>query len=216
MAMRGVSHIQERVPEGLVQVARECTFPRLPIMPTLELQGKTGVVGSLSGLKDGSMVYSIRQLYISFANVKFAMCYRARKCSYIGGGTTMLSPILLSCPVMPMEDTKKMMERQILPKGVQHFQELALMCDWMFSKEIDKVEKYVGGLPDTIYGSVMETKPKTTQDAIEFATELMDKKINTWAETFRLTTKESMMTPPGTTRISKPKRDKTLEELLLQ
>ncbi|GJZ28147.1 putative reverse transcriptase domain-containing protein [Tanacetum coccineum] len=24
----------------------------------------------------------------------------------------------------------------------QHFQELALMCDWMFSKEIDKVEKY--------------------------------------------------------------------------
>ncbi|GKG01783.1 putative reverse transcriptase domain-containing protein, partial [Tanacetum coccineum] len=28
----------------------------------------------------------------------------------------------------------------------------------------------------------MATKPKTMQDAIEFATELMDKKINTWAE----------------------------------
>ncbi|GJR11920.1 hypothetical protein Tco_0794572 [Tanacetum coccineum] len=39
-----------------------------------------------------------------------------------------------------------------------------------------------GGLPDTIHGSVMATKPKTMQDAIEFATELMDKKINTWAE----------------------------------
>ncbi|GKA89850.1 hypothetical protein Tco_0811662 [Tanacetum coccineum] len=50
------------------------------------------------------------------------------------------------------------------------------------SEEIDKVEKYVGGLPDTIHGSVMATKPKTMQDAIEFATELMDKKINTWAE----------------------------------
>ncbi|GKD88564.1 putative reverse transcriptase domain-containing protein, partial [Tanacetum coccineum] len=48
--------------------------------------------------------------------------------------------------------------------------------------EIDQVEKYVGGLPDTIHGSVMETKPKIMQDAIEFATELMDKKINTWAE----------------------------------
>nr|GEY73241.1 putative reverse transcriptase domain-containing protein [Tanacetum cinerariifolium] len=30
--------------------------------------------------------------------------------------------------------------------------------------------------------SVMATKPKTMQDAIEFATELMNKKINTWAE----------------------------------
>ncbi|GKC24922.1 hypothetical protein Tco_1027072 [Tanacetum coccineum] len=64
----------------------------------------------------------------------------------------------------------------------QRFQELALMCDQMFPDEIDQVEKYVGGLPDMIHGSVMATKPKTMQDAIEFATELMDKKINTWAE----------------------------------
>ncbi|GJR21271.1 putative reverse transcriptase domain-containing protein [Tanacetum coccineum] len=64
----------------------------------------------------------------------------------------------------------------------QRFQELALMCDQMFPEEIDKVEKYVGSLPDTIHGSVMATKPKTMQDAIEFATKLMDKKINTWAE----------------------------------
>nr|GEW84105.1 hypothetical protein [Tanacetum cinerariifolium] len=49
-------------------------------------------------------------------------------------------------------------------------------------KEIDKVKKYVDGLPDTIYGSVMVTKPKTMQDAIEFTTKLKNKKINTWAE----------------------------------
>ncbi|GJV92123.1 hypothetical protein Tco_1539936 [Tanacetum coccineum] len=35
-------------------------------------------------------------------------------------------------------------------------------------KNRTKVEKYVGGLPDTIHGSVMATKPKTMQDAIEF------------------------------------------------
>nr|GFA26452.1 hypothetical protein [Tanacetum cinerariifolium] len=46
----------------------------------------------------------------------------------------------------------------------------------------NKVERYVDGLPDTIYGSVMVAKPKTMQDALEFATELMNKKINTWAE----------------------------------
>nr|GEZ20775.1 hypothetical protein [Tanacetum cinerariifolium] len=49
-------------------------------------------------------------------------------------------------------------------------------------KESDKIEKYVGGLPDMIHGSVMASKPKTMQDEIEFATELMDKKISTLAE----------------------------------
>ncbi|GKG36827.1 hypothetical protein Tco_0447000, partial [Tanacetum coccineum] len=46
----------------------------------------------------------------------------------------------------------------------------------------DKVEKYVGGLLDVIQGSVMDSKPKTMQDAIEFATELMDQKIRSLAD----------------------------------
>ncbi|GJU49737.1 retrovirus-related pol polyprotein from transposon 17.6 [Tanacetum coccineum] len=47
----------------------------------------------------------------------------------------------------------------------QRFQELALMCGRMFPEESDEVEK-----------------PKTIQDAIEFATELMDKKLRTLSE----------------------------------
>ncbi|GKE08897.1 hypothetical protein Tco_1412448 [Tanacetum coccineum] len=54
-----------------------------------------------------------------------------------------------------------------------------MMTAKMFPKESDEVEKYVGGLPDTIQGSVMASKPKTMQDAIEFATKLMDEKICT-------------------------------------
>nr|GEY25583.1 hypothetical protein [Tanacetum cinerariifolium] len=49
-------------------------------------------------------------------------------------------------------------------------------------EESDKVEKYVDGLLDMIHGSVMTSRPKIMQDAIEFATELMDKKIHTLAE----------------------------------
>ncbi|GJW40136.1 putative reverse transcriptase domain-containing protein [Tanacetum coccineum] len=64
----------------------------------------------------------------------------------------------------------------------QHFQELALMCGRIFPKESDEVEKYVGGLPDKIQGSVMESKPEKMQDANEFATELMDQKIRTLAK----------------------------------
>ncbi|GJT57356.1 putative reverse transcriptase domain-containing protein [Tanacetum coccineum] len=52
----------------------------------------------------------------------------------------------------------------------------------MFHEESDEIKKYVSGLPNMIHGSVMASKPKTMQDAIEFATELMDKKINTFAE----------------------------------
>ncbi|GKE40272.1 reverse transcriptase domain-containing protein [Tanacetum coccineum] len=44
------------------------------------------------------------------------------------------------------------------------------------------VEKYVGGLPDMIQGSVMASKPKTMQEAIEIANDLMDQKVRTFAD----------------------------------
>nr|GFB95860.1 hypothetical protein [Tanacetum cinerariifolium] len=38
------------------------------------------------------------------------------------------------------------------------------------------------GLPDIIHGSVVASKPKTMQEPIEIETELMDKKIRTFAK----------------------------------
>nr|GEX43080.1 putative reverse transcriptase domain-containing protein [Tanacetum cinerariifolium] len=64
----------------------------------------------------------------------------------------------------------------------QCFQELVLFCVRMFLEEADKIERYVGGLPDVIHRSVVASRPKTTQEAIEMANELMDKRNNTWAE----------------------------------
>nr|GFB62096.1 putative reverse transcriptase domain-containing protein [Tanacetum cinerariifolium] len=52
----------------------------------------------------------------------------------------------------------------------------------MFSEEADNIEKYVGGLPNMIHGSVVASKSKTMQEAIEIVTELMDKKVRTFAE----------------------------------
>ncbi|GKA63033.1 putative reverse transcriptase domain-containing protein [Tanacetum coccineum] len=49
----------------------------------------------------------------------------------------------------------------------------------MFPKESDEVEKYVGGLPDMIQGSVMASKPKIMQEAIVIANDLMDQKVRT-------------------------------------
>nr|GEV17619.1 putative reverse transcriptase domain-containing protein [Tanacetum cinerariifolium] len=45
------------------------------------------------------------------------------------------------------------------------------------AQAVHEVEKYIGGLPDTIHDSVKATRPKTMQEAIEIATELMDKRI---------------------------------------
>nr|GEY33143.1 hypothetical protein [Tanacetum cinerariifolium] len=69
-----------------------------------------------------------------------------------------------------------------LASYTQRYQELALLCRRMFFEESDKIEKYIGGLLDMIHGSVVASKPKTMQEAIEIATELMDNKIRTFAE----------------------------------
>nr|GFC32661.1 hypothetical protein [Tanacetum cinerariifolium] len=73
-------------------------------------------------------------------------------------------------------------KRTDLASYTQRFQELALLCGRMFSEESDKIEKYIRGLPDMIHGSVVASKPKTMQEAVEIATELMDKKIRTFAK----------------------------------
>ncbi|GKC35142.1 hypothetical protein Tco_1047526 [Tanacetum coccineum] len=52
----------------------------------------------------------------------------------------------------------------------------------MFPEESNNIKRYVGGLPDMIHGNIIASRPKTMQDAIEMATELMDKKIITLAE----------------------------------
>ncbi|GJX19765.1 putative reverse transcriptase domain-containing protein [Tanacetum coccineum] len=64
----------------------------------------------------------------------------------------------------------------------QRFQELALLCVRMFPEESGKIKRYVGGLPDMIHRSVVASRPKTMQEAIKIAIELMDKKICTFIE----------------------------------
>nr|GEU44592.1 putative reverse transcriptase domain-containing protein [Tanacetum cinerariifolium] len=45
-----------------------------------------------------------------------------------------------------------------------------------------KVERYIGGLPNMIHDSVKASKPQSMQEAIEFATEMIDKKMLTHAK----------------------------------
>ncbi|GJX50659.1 RNA-directed DNA polymerase, eukaryota [Tanacetum coccineum] len=84
---------------------------------------------------------------------------------------------------MTWTDLKKKMTDKYCPRSeIKKLEELALLCVRMFPEELDNIKRYVGGLPDMIHGSVVPSKPKTMQEAIEMATELMDKKIRTFVE----------------------------------
>nr|GEW39524.1 putative reverse transcriptase domain-containing protein [Tanacetum cinerariifolium] len=62
------------------------------------------------------------------------------------------------------------------------FQELTLICTKFVVDETEKIDKYVSGLPDNIYGSVKASKPKTLNETIVLANDLMDQKLCTYAE----------------------------------
>nr|GEV27715.1 reverse transcriptase domain-containing protein [Tanacetum cinerariifolium] len=64
----------------------------------------------------------------------------------------------------------------------ESFQELTLICTKFVANETEKIEKYVSGLPDNIYGSMKASKPKTLDETIELANDLMDQKLHTYVE----------------------------------
>nr|GEW51169.1 hypothetical protein [Tanacetum cinerariifolium] len=64
----------------------------------------------------------------------------------------------------------------------KRFQELTLICTKFVADETEKIDKYLSGLPDNIYGSVEASKPKTLDDTIELANEFLDQKLCTYAE----------------------------------
>ncbi|GJT94705.1 putative reverse transcriptase domain-containing protein [Tanacetum coccineum] len=82
---------------------------------------------------------------------------------------------------MTWTNLKKKMTDKYCPRG--EIKKLKVeMWNLKVKEKSDKIEKYVSGLPDMIYESVKASKPRPMQDAIEFATKLIDKKISTFAE----------------------------------
>nr|GEV13674.1 reverse transcriptase domain-containing protein [Tanacetum cinerariifolium] len=69
-----------------------------------------------------------------------------------------------------------------VPAYTERFQELTLICTKFVPDETEKIEKYVSRLPDNIYRSVKASKPKTLDETIELANDLMDHKLHTYVE----------------------------------
>nr|GEZ34294.1 hypothetical protein [Tanacetum cinerariifolium] len=69
-----------------------------------------------------------------------------------------------------------------VPTYTERFQDLTLICTKFVANETKKIDKYISGLPDSIYGSVKSSKPKTLDETIELANDFMDLKICTYAK----------------------------------
>ncbi|GJV89731.1 reverse transcriptase domain-containing protein [Tanacetum coccineum] len=184
------------------RVARECTYQDFMKCQPLYFKGTEGVVELTQWFERMETVFRISNCSVE-NQIKFSTC------TLLAGALTWWNSHVRIVGhdvayAMTWTDLRKKMTDKYCPrnemkkleaelwnlkvKGTdvtgynQRFQELALLCVRMFPEESDKVERYVGGLPDMIHGSVVASKPKTMQEATEMATELMDKKISTFAE----------------------------------
>ncbi|GJT68573.1 putative reverse transcriptase domain-containing protein [Tanacetum coccineum] len=72
---------------------------------------------------------------------------------------------------------KKKLTGKYCPKG-----EIKKLEIELWNLKTEKIDKYISGLPDNIHGNVMSARPKTLNDAIELANDLMDQKLRTYAE----------------------------------
>nr|GEZ07408.1 hypothetical protein [Tanacetum cinerariifolium] len=69
-----------------------------------------------------------------------------------------------------------------VPAYTERFQELTLFCTKFIADETGKIDKYVSGLLDNIYRSVKASKPKTLDETIKLANDLMDQKLRSYEE----------------------------------
>ncbi|GJU46137.1 putative reverse transcriptase domain-containing protein [Tanacetum coccineum] len=106
--------------------------------------------------------------------VKFATC------TLLGAALTwwksQIRSLGLDAYSMNWELLKKEMTNKYCP------QELTLICTKFLANETEKIDKYISGLPDNIYGSVKSSKPKTLDETIELANDFMDQKLRTYTE----------------------------------
>ncbi|GJY32976.1 putative reverse transcriptase domain-containing protein [Tanacetum coccineum] len=184
------------------RTARECTYTDFLKCQPLNFKGTEGVAGLSQWFERMESVFHISNCTVE-NQVKFATC-TLHSVASTWWNTHVKTVGHDAAYGMPWKTLMKMMTDKYCPRNeikklemeiwdlkvkgtdltsyTQRFQELALLCGRMFPKESDKIEKYVGGLPEMIHGSVVASKLKTMQDAVEIATELMDKKIRTFAE----------------------------------
>ncbi|GJY07662.1 putative reverse transcriptase domain-containing protein, partial [Tanacetum coccineum] len=177
--------------------ARECTYQDFLKCHPLSFNGMEGVIGLNCWFEKMETMFHISNCPEKY-QVKYATCtllnsaltwWNSHKrtikieAAYAMSWAELMK--LMTEVYYPINEVQKMetelgnlaMKGNDLTAYTRRFQELVLLCIRMVSNEEDKVERFVGGLPDNIQGNVIVVEPTKLQDAIRIANNLMDQKL---------------------------------------
>ncbi|GJS19922.1 putative reverse transcriptase domain-containing protein [Tanacetum coccineum] len=181
--------------------ASECTYQDFLKCQPLNFNGTEGVVGLTRWFEKMETVFHISNCPEKY-QVKCALCtflnsewtwwnFHKRtigiEAAYAMSWAELMK--LMTEVYCPRNEVQKMETElwNLAVKGndltayTRRFQELVLLCTRMVPSEEDKVERFVGGLPDNIQGNVIAAEPTQLQDAIRIANNLMDQKLKGYA-----------------------------------
>ncbi|GJS22574.1 putative reverse transcriptase domain-containing protein [Tanacetum coccineum] len=182
-------------------VARECTYQDFMKCQPLGFKGTEGVVGLIRWSEKMETVFHISNCLERY-QVKYATCtlldsaltwWNSHKrtirtdVAYALSWRELLK--LMSKVYCPRYEIQKMetelwnfsVKNNDMATYTQRFQELTMMCTKMVPEEEDRVEKFIGGLPDNIQGNVIAAEPTRLQDVVRIANNLMDQKLKGYA-----------------------------------
>nr|GEW81980.1 hypothetical protein [Tanacetum cinerariifolium] len=151
----------------MVHTTRECTYSNFLKCQALNYKGTKGAVGLAQWFERMETVLHVNKCTVE-CQVKFASC------TLLGGALTWWNTHVMTVGhdvayEIPWNTLMKMMTENYCPRREKKKLETEL---WNLVVK-DKVERYNSGLPDSIQGSVMESKPKKFQEAIKLARSLM-------------------------------------------
>nr|GEU59496.1 hypothetical protein [Tanacetum cinerariifolium] len=156
-------------------IAHECTYQDFMKCQPLNFKGTEGVVGLIRWCEKIETVFHISNCPERY-RVKYATC-------------TLLDSALTwwnshkrairtdAAYALSWRELMKLMTKVYCPRNEIQKMETEL---WNLSEE-DRVEKFIGGLPDNIQGNVIAAEPTRLQDAVRIANNLMDKRLKGYA-----------------------------------
>ncbi|GJR22185.1 putative reverse transcriptase domain-containing protein, partial [Tanacetum coccineum] len=162
------------------RVARECTYQDFMKYKPLYFKGTEGVVELTQWFERMKTIFRISNCSVE-NQIKFSTC------TLLAGALTWWNSHVMTVShdvayAMTWADLRKKMTDKYCPRNDMKKLEAELWNLKVKGTDVIGIERYVGRLPDMIHGNSVASKPKNMQEAVEMATELMDKKVITIAE----------------------------------
>nr|GEZ80123.1 hypothetical protein [Tanacetum cinerariifolium]GEZ80483.1 hypothetical protein [Tanacetum cinerariifolium] len=187
--------------EGFMPMDRECTFQDFLKCKPHTFSGTEGIVRLTRWFEKMETMFNISNCPPKY-QVKYATCtlqnsaltwWNSHKRTISVDAAYAMKWVglikLMTEVYCPRNEVQKMETElwNLIVKGndltayTQRFQELILLCTRMVPDEEDRVERFIGGLPDNIQGNTIAANPARLQDAMHIANQLMDKKLQGYA-----------------------------------